>query len=88
MKLWTDDGRTDDGRRTTEPAYTISSPGAFGSGELKTKLLQFSSKKEIENLTLSVKDCFLISHMNTKSGIFTCGFATHENTAFVVHLVK
>ena len=28
------DGRTDDGR-TTEPAYTISSPGAFGSGELK-----------------------------------------------------
>ena len=34
------DGRrttTDDGRRrTTEPAYTISSPGAFGSGELKT----------------------------------------------------
>ena len=29
MKLWTD------GRRTTEPTYTISSPGAFGSGELK-----------------------------------------------------
>ena len=27
------DGRTDDGR-TTKPAYTISSPGAFGSGEL------------------------------------------------------
>ena len=27
-------GRTDDGRQTTEPAYTISSPGAFGSGEL------------------------------------------------------
>ena len=24
-----------DGRRTTEPAYTISSPGALGSGELK-----------------------------------------------------
>ena len=31
----TDGRRTDDGR-TTEPAYTISSPGAFGSGELKT----------------------------------------------------
>ena len=31
MKLWTD------GRRTTEPAYTISSPGAFGSGELKMR---------------------------------------------------
>ena len=26
---------TYDGRRTTEPAYTISSPGAFGSDELK-----------------------------------------------------
>ena len=25
-----------DRRRTTEPAYTISSPVAFGSGELKT----------------------------------------------------
>ena len=31
----TDDVRRTDGRRTTEPAYTISSPGAFGSGELK-----------------------------------------------------
>ena len=30
-----DGRRTDGGRRTTEPAYTISSPGAFGSGELK-----------------------------------------------------
>ena len=29
------DGR----RRTTEPAYTISSPGAFGSGELIKKIL-------------------------------------------------
>ena len=29
-----DGRRTTDGR-TTEPAYTISSPGAFGSGELK-----------------------------------------------------
>ena len=28
-------GRTTDGR-TTEPAYTISSPGAFGSGELQS----------------------------------------------------
>ena len=31
MKLWTDG-------RTTEPAYTISSHRAFGSGELKKKL--------------------------------------------------
>ena len=29
------DGHTADDGRTTEPAYTISSPGAFGSGELK-----------------------------------------------------
>ena len=29
-----DGQRTTDGR-TTEPAYTISSPGAFGSGEQK-----------------------------------------------------
>ena len=28
------DGRTDDGRKT-EPAYLISTPGAFDSGELK-----------------------------------------------------
>ena len=33
-------GRTTDGR-TTEPAYTISSPGAFGSGELKNTVLTF-----------------------------------------------
>ena len=34
-----------DGRRrtTTEPAYTISSPGAFGSGELKSQPKFFSS---------------------------------------------
>ena len=32
------DGRRTDGRRTTEPAFTISSPGAFGSGELKIKM--------------------------------------------------
>ena len=31
---------------------------------------------------------FFISLMDTKSGIFTRGFATHENTAFVVHSVK
>ena len=35
------DGRTDDGR-TTEPAYTLSSPGAFGSCELKTYIFIIS----------------------------------------------
>ena len=34
-----DDGRRTDDGRTTEPAYTISSPGAFGSGELKNFML-------------------------------------------------
>ena len=33
-----DGRRTDDGRRTTEPAYTISTPRAFGSGELIKKV--------------------------------------------------
>ena len=58
MKLWTDDGRrtTDDvrrtdgrtdGRRTTEPAYTISSPGAFGSGELKIIIVIKDGKVKI-----------------------------------------
>ena len=28
--------------RTTEPAYTISSPGAFGSGELKKLFIRFT----------------------------------------------
>ena len=27
-----------DGRHTTDPAYTISCPGAFGSGELKNSI--------------------------------------------------
>ena len=53
LKLWTDDGRTDDGRRTTEPAYTISSPGAFGSGELKMCLQQ-----------IKYHDCALILQSN------------------------
>ena len=35
MKLWTD------GRRTTEPSHPISSPGAFGSGELKIIIFFF-----------------------------------------------
>ena len=37
------DGRRTDGR-TTEPAYTISSPGAFGSGELKINLAILEEK--------------------------------------------
>ena len=42
------DGR----RRTTEPAYTISSPGAFGSGELKKKYTNFNSQLSGDYQTL------------------------------------
>ena len=31
---------------------------------------------------------YFISLMNIKSGIFTRGYATHENTAFAVHSMK
>ena len=60
MKLWTDDGRT------TEPAYTISSPGAFGSGELKKVsfdpvcfplvLLEKKNKKKIYYFSVNTKN--------------------------------
>ena len=48
----------------------------------------YSSIKETENLIFSGVRLIFISLMNTKSGIFTCGFATRENTAFGVHKVK
>ena len=53
-----DGRRTDDGRRTTEPAYTISSPAAFGSGELKKmhilwKILWMSWQAQIPKIKLS-----------------------------------
>ena len=51
-------------------------------------MIAIFKQKEIENLTFSVKDRFFISLMNTKSSIFARGFATGENTAFVVHSVK
>ena len=38
------DGRGTD-ERTTEPAYTISSPKAFGSGELKTGMARRHSNR-------------------------------------------
>ena len=36
-------------------------------------------------LTFSVKDRFLFHRMNIKSGIFTSGGATSENSTFGVH---
>ena len=53
-----------------------------------TKLLQFLSKKRNRKFDFFNERLFFISLMNTKSGIFNRGFATHENTAFVVHSVK
>ena len=41
--------------------------------------------KETENLIFSGVRLIFISLMNTKSGIFTRGEATRENTAFGVH---
>ena len=38
LKVWTDDGRT------TEASHTKSSPGAFGSGELKTSVSNLAIK--------------------------------------------
>ena len=55
LKLWTDYGWMDDGRWTKKPAYTISSPGAFGSGELKINNFHFfpTQKPMSPNLTLA-----------------------------------
>ena len=44
--------------------------------------------KETENLICSGVRLIFISLMNTKSGIFTRGFATRQNTAFDVHSMK
>ena len=45
------------------------------------------SIKETKFDFFSVRSNFM-SLMNTKSGIFTCGYATRDSTAFGVHSVK
>ena len=66
----TDDVRRTTDGRTTEPAYTISSPGAFGSGELKScKLLLIGL---ISNLA---KFCVLCKTAN-------CRYASAIDTYF------
>ena len=42
LKVWTDDGRT------TEASHTISSPGAFGSGELKNNMAMMALDRSPE----------------------------------------
>ena len=56
-----------DGRRTTEPTYTISSPGAFGSGELKTT----TGIGEYDELLTLVKKrkLRLFGHVSRSSGL-------------------
>ena len=50
-----------DGRRTTtEPAYTISSPGAFGSGELKNPLKHDKINQRTSELYENVAVAFLL----------------------------
>ena len=47
----TDDGlKTDDGRRTTKPAYTISSPGVFGSGLASVDVTRCRINTELNDL--------------------------------------
>ena len=48
----------------------------------------FENIKEIKNIDFFSVRSFLISLMNTKSGIFTRDFAIRENTAFGVYSVK
>ena len=49
MKLWTDG-------RTTEAAYTKSSPGAFGSGELK-------NQAPVNSLNMTFFDLSVLKHI-------------------------
>ena len=59
-----DGRRTMDGRRKTEPAYTISSPGAFGSGELK----KFSIMVQIQRYSW---DPFILFQNNNRTCLRT-----------------
>ena len=62
--------------RPFETVFQSTSGVSQREGERKEKLDFFSERS------------FFISLMNTKSGIFTRGFATRENTAFIVYSVK
>ena len=54
-----------DGRRTTEPAFTISSPRAFGSGELK-RMQAFEMRCYQRLLNISCKDHVTNEHICRK----------------------
>ena len=65
LKVWTDDGRT------TEASYTISSPGAFGSGELKTTANVLWSNLCLNGLVVLLLFIpFLRCMISTKSQLF------------------
>ena len=56
----------------------------------RTEISYFFTFKHERNRKFDFFRCKIdfISLMNTKSGIFTRGFATRENTAFGVHSMK
>ena len=56
--MWTDDGRT------TEASHTISSPGAFGSGELKSlHFVVLPSENNIEKASVKfLEDLLYFQH--------------------------
>ena len=55
---------------------------------LKVIFFSHLSMKETEILIFSGVRLIFISLMNTKTGIFSRGFTTHENTAFGVYSMK
>ena len=55
---------------------------------LKVNLFLHLRMKETENLIFPGVRLIFILLMNTKTGIFSRGFTTHENTAFGVYSMK
>ena len=86
------DGRTTDGRRTTEPSNPISSPGAFGSGELKNSSTKFAPSTGISSpsvilLLLNIaKHCITIRLISFSSSLacFVSGSCFRTTPAVLV----
>ena len=67
LKVWTDDGRT------TEACHTKSSPGAFGSGELKTHLALTVSNSLLQSyLVVSFAQPFVSTGIETSARQCEC----------------
>ena len=75
------DGR----RRTTEPAYTISSPGAFGSGELKSSyILKLKIRQKARQNTHTHKICSWFKTKLTLKGPVTTAADDIHKYFFIV----